>query len=258
MKNFDREAVSELLAFYHSSDVTKRVTVERRDYYSLSYRYSGRVSFKVGEETFLSEAGSVTFMPKNLGYETAVIEETRMAVVHFKLARDIDFRNLGILAVNDVGVRMLFEELIGSFRVDAPIDFKCMAIFYELLGRLEVLAPRGEGERVPRKIELAREKIAERFSDPMFSVGLLAEELSVSTSYLRREFSKAYGRSPVSFLRDIRIGNAKNLLRSEYLSVSQVAEQCGFSGTSYFIQIFHKTVGESPERYRRRLLSGIS
>jgi AraC-like DNA-binding protein len=62
----------------------------------------------------------------------------------------------------------------------------------------------------------------------------------------------------VSFLRDIRIGNAKNLLRSEYLSVSQVAEQCGFSGTSYFIQIFHKTVGESPERYRRRLLSGIS
>ena len=251
----DRAAVTELLAFYSYSDITKKVTVACRDFYSLSYRYSGSVSFRVGEDELLSEAGSVTFMPKNLGYETSVIEGTRMAVVHFKLDRDIDFRNPGVLSVGDRGVRMLFEELIGSFRVDAPVDFKCMAIFYELLGRLETLAPREIGERVPLKIELAREKMVERFSDPLFSVGLLAEELSVSTSYLRREFSRAYGKSPVSFLRDMRIGNAKNLLQSEYLSVSQIAEQCGFSGSSYFIQIFHKTVGESPDKYRQRMLT---
>lgn len=243
----ERGAVTELLAFYSSSGKTKRVSVERRGFYSLSYRYSGRVSFRIGDRELSSGENTVTFMPQNTGYETVITEDTRMAVIHFKLDRDIDFRNPGVIEVSDPAVRLLFEELIGSFRVDRPVDFKCMAIFYELLGRLERL---DGGERVPRKIALAREMMLTSFSDPLFSVGHLAEELSVSTSYLRREFSKAYGKSPVSYLRDLRITHAKNLLQSEYLSVEQIASQSGFSGASYFIQIFHKTVGTSPERYR--------
>ena len=251
----DRAAVVELLAFYSSSGKTKRVAVERRGFYSLSYRYSGKVFFKVGDEKLISEENSVTFMPGNVSYETMIMEDTRMAVVHFKLDRDIDFRNPGVISVSDRGVRMLFEELVGSFRVDSPVDFKCMAILYELLARLESLAPRANEGRAPRKIELAREKMVERFADPLFSVGLLAGELSVSTSYLRRDFSRGYGKSPVAYLRELRISHAKNLLQSEYLSVAQIAAQSGFSGASYFIQIFHKTVGESPDRYRQRILT---
>ena len=89
-----------------------------------------------------------------------------------------------------------------------------------------------------------------RHNAGFLAIDALAEELSVSTSYLRREFSKTYGKSPVSYLRDLQITHAKNLLQSEYLSVGEIASQSGFSGTSYFIQIFHKTVGTSPERYR--------
>jgi transcriptional regulator GlxA family with amidase domain len=50
----------------------------------------------------------------------------------------------------------------------------------------------------------------------------------------------------------LRVANAKNLLQSENLSVTQIAEQSGFSSASYFIQVFAKAVGESPEKYRRR------
>ena len=103
---------------------------------------------------------------------------------------------------------------------------------------------------IPQKIYLAREQMLEKFSDPLFSIDTLAESLGVSTSYLRREFSRAYGKSPIAFLKDLRIKNAKLLLHSGYMSIAEIAEQSGFSSASYFIQVFHKTVGCSPARYR--------
>lgn len=248
----ERAAVTELQALYVPTEKMKRTAVEGRDFYSLSYRYCGKVLIRTEDGELISEAGSVTFMPKGCSYETEITEDGRMALIHFKLSRNIDFRNPAVLNVSDKGVQILFEKTVESFQVDRPLDFSCMASFYELLARLESLAIPEGGERVPRRVARAREDMLASFSDPLFSVSMLAERLGVSTSYLRREFSRAYGKNPVTFLRDLRIANAKNLLQSEYLSIAQIAEQSGFSGASYFIQVFHRTVGESPNKYRQR------
>ena len=51
----------------------------------------------------------------------------------------------------------------------------------------------------------------------------------------------------------VRIENAKRMLESGYFSVSSIAEASGFSSSSYFIQVFGKQVGISPEAYRKRI-----
>ena len=250
-----RAAVIELLAFYTESEKSKRVTVDGRNFYSLSYRYYGKVALECGEKELVSGANSVTFMPASTSYETEIIEDTKMAVVHFKLSESLHFDSPAILEVHDGEITGLFEKLIRSFRVDKPIDFNCMAIFYELLAKIEAITPLDAKERIPHKISLAREAMIQSFKDSCFSVSSLAEVLGVSTSYLRREFSKAYGKSPIAFLRDLRIENAKNLLQSEYLSIAQIAKQSGFSSESYFIQVFHKVLGKSPNRYREQFFA---
>ena len=247
-----RSAVVELLAFETKSGKTRRVAVEGRNFYSLSYRYYGKVLLKTKEAELISEANSVTFMPQGMSYETEIIEDTRMAVVHFKLDRDIKIGNPATVEIQGREIPMLFEKLIRSFRVDTPVDFVCMSVFYELLAKLEALAPLEHGEHIPHKIALGKDYLLQHFSDPECSVFSLAEHLDVSTAYLRREFAKAYGKSPISFLRELRIENAKILLQSEYLSIARIGEQCGFSSESYFIQVFHKIVGTSPDRYRQQ------
>ena len=249
----DKAAVVEFSAFMANSGKSKRVSVEARDFYSLSYRYSGKVLIKTADATLVSKDSSITFMPKNIEYETEILKDTQMAVVHFRLNRDIDFRNPSVLEVNDEEVYILFEKLIKSFKVDAVIDFSSMAIFYELLARLELLGEFRGGNYIPKKIQLAREYMLESFTDPFFSVGTLARRLGVSSSYLRREFSSVYKKSPVVFLRDVRISHAKNLLQSEYLTIEEIAHQSGFSSSSYFIQVFRKCLGTSPDRYRQKL-----
>ena len=248
-----RSAVVDLRAFETASGKTRRVVVEGRDFYSLSYRYYGQVLLKTRDTEFVSQANSITFMPKGIGYETEIMEDTKMAVVHFKLDQDIPCHEPSVLEVKNPDIPLLFEKLIRSFRVDTPIDFRCMAYFYELLAVLESIAELAQEEHIPHKIAQARELMLRRFSDPCLSISSLSESLGISTSYLRREFAKVYGKSPAAYLREMRIGNAKNLLQSEYLSIARIAELSGFSSESYFIQVFHKTVGLSPDRYRRQL-----
>ena len=247
-------AVTELTAFYVSAKRSDQVIVAERDFYSLSYRYSGSISVEANGERLISEEGSMTFIPKGLGYKTEILEDMRMAVVHFKLAEDVDFRNASVVEADGAGISLLFEKLIYSARPDNPVDFRAMASLYELLARLDELSGRENAHGVPEKIRLARKSMERRYNDPALSVASVADSLGVSASYLRREFSRAYGASPIAFLQDVRVSQAKNMLESGVLSVGEIAEQCGFASPAYFIQVFHKRVGTSPDRYRRGLV----
>lgn len=248
----NKAMVIDMSAFAACSGKSKRVFVEGRDFYSLSYRYRGKVLIKTPTDELVSGEKSITFMPKGIGYETEILEDADMAIIHFKLNYDINFCNPKVLLADDEWIQLLFEKLIKNFRVDTPIDFSSMSIFYDLLSRLEAHYGNGEREYIPKAVRLAHECILREFSDTQLSISSIADKLGVSASYLRREFASVYKKSPIAFLRDIRIGNAKILLQSEFLSIEQIAMRCGFTSSSYFIQVFHKFVGDSPDSYRRK------
>lgn len=50
-----------------------------------------------------------------------------------------------------------------------------------------------------------------------------------------------------------RIAEAKALLANENLSITQIAEQVGFSDYSYFTNVFRKTTSLTPTAYRKSL-----
>ena len=251
MSSIKRGAITEIKAYSTSSKKSGRVFVPQRDFYSLTYRYSGKILVEANGETFYSDGGSIMFVPKGLSYNTEIIENMSMAVVHFKLDRDVEFRNPAVLKVQDNGIKQLFESIIRNYHVGDSIDFHCMSLLYELLARLEEFRVGNNANKTYDRIRAVKEYIEQRYSDPSVYVESIANEFGISTSYLRREFSRIYGVSPVVFLRDVRVNNSKNMLESGYLSVEEIAEQCGFSSASYFIQVFHKTVGETPANYRK-------
>jgi AraC-like DNA-binding protein len=129
-----------------------------------------------------------------------------------------------------------------------------MSVFYEILAELYRKNLSEQKSVIPARIVLARETIEGEYCDPCFSVTALAERVGVSSAYLRREFRAAYGESPVGCLKRLRIERARLLLLTDHGSVASIAARCGYSGTSYFIQDFHRSTGESPGSYRARLL----
>lgn len=80
-------------------------------------------------------------------------------------------------------------------------------------------------------------------------IGELAERLEVSQEYLTRSFCKYMGITPGKYLNQIRIENAKLLLRQGRHSVSFVSGACGFANSNYFARVFRAAVGVNPREY---------
>ena len=92
--------------------------------------------------------------------------------------------------------------------------------------------------------------IKEYYCKKDISMEELARESGLTASYFRSLFRKQFGKSPQQYVTELRMERAMELLRSNMLSVAQVAEQCGYNGQSYFCREFKKHVGIAPSRYR--------
>ena len=82
------------------------------------------------------------------------------------------------------------------------------------------------------------------------SINELAGSLRVSGRSLNRRFHQATGMGPQAWLQQLRISQARDLLRHSNLPVSEVAWQVGISDTSHFGQLFKAQAGMTPARYR--------
>lgn len=80
----------------------------------------------------------------------------------------------------------------------------------------------------------------------------LAERFFLSKSYMTRVFRTVTGFSVVEYVTFIRVRKAQSLLRETGLSVTEIAEQCGFSNITYFEKVFRTATGVSPGKYRRK------
>jgi AraC-like DNA-binding protein len=73
----------------------------------------------------------------------------------------------------------------------------------------------------------------------------------MSAGHLSREFRRAYGESPYSYLMTRRIERAMALLRRGDLSVTDVCFAVGCSSLGTFSTRFTELVGVPPSTYRR-------
>lgn len=69
-------------------------------------------------------------------------------------------------------------------------------------------------------------------------------------------FRNVLQQSPLEFTQSFRIQQSIRLLQDTDLSVSEIAERCGFSNASYYVECFHRAVGQPPKKYRTMLQIG--
>ncbi|WP_173003182.1 nickel-binding protein [Chitinophaga sp. SYP-B3965] len=82
--------------------------------------------------------------------------------------------------------------------------------------------------------------------DPGFSIDVLSKKLGTSRSQLYRKITGLTGYSANSFIRELRLQKALQLIRSNYGNITQVAMEVGFTNPSYFAKNFQDRFGISP------------
>ena len=79
----------------------------------------------------------------------------------------------------------------------------------------------------------------------------LARQYQLNPRTFNRRFKQAIGSSPKQYLTELRLTQAKDLLRQSNLNISEIANQVGYDDYSYFSALFSKHVGFSPSKYRQ-------
>lgn len=80
----------------------------------------------------------------------------------------------------------------------------------------------------------------------------LADKFYINKNYASLLFRRHTGMSYSDYLNNLRLNRAKELLNGTTLSISEVAEQSGYSDYFYFNKLFKKTFGITPAKYRRQ------
>jgi len=80
----------------------------------------------------------------------------------------------------------------------------------------------------------------------------LATLSKLSRSHFTKVFIENMKVTPMEYLKIIRLQNAKKMLLSNRLSVTQVAQQCGFNSSSYFTKSFREAFNETPKEFTQR------
>ncbi|SET50127.1 response regulator [Paenibacillus sp. NFR01] len=126
----------------------------------------------------------------------------------------------------------------------------------EICGRLmdTIASERQSSYRV--LIEDAKEYIRSHYEEADISIGKVCQHLHISTGYFSSIFKKEMKMTFVSYLLQIRLEAAKELLRSTELKAFEIAEKIGFSDPNYFSFCFRKKYGQSPKEYKNSSRGG--
>ena len=214
---------------------------------------SGEFAFDGKKLAF--SVGTLAFGFKNESFSVPFASDgTQYIYISFDGGRAEElFRRFDIQAANRAfngfdGLIPLWSESL-SRASELTVDLASESILLYTFSRLyEGVTPRnGIVEKMLKLTE-------ERFTDPMLSLSVLAEELSYNSKYLSHVFKEKMGIGYSEYLRETRIKFARSLLDRGLDSVKNVALLSGFNDPLYFSSVFKKTMGVSPAAYVKNKL----
>ncbi|MGN1318183.1 MAG: helix-turn-helix transcriptional regulator [Lachnospirales bacterium] len=83
------------------------------------------------------------------------------------------------------------------------------------------------------------------------SLDELSEKFYINKFYLTRIFKEQFGVSINSYIQQVKITNAKKLLRFSNLTIDEISYRCGIDDSNYFSRMFKKIEHLTPNQYRK-------
>ena len=146
----------------------------------------------------------------------------------------------------------IFRKMIQELQLTKPHYEEYLSILLrELFLLVSRKAPVGTAQNqiLQKEMEAATQFFNEHFTENI-SVEDYALSRHMSTCWFIRSFKRYNGVTPMQYIVNLRITNAKTLLRTTTYSVSEVAAVVGYENPLYFSRLFKKQTGLPPSEFR--------
>ena len=110
-----------------------------------------------------------------------------------------------------------------------------------------------EQEAVDKRFQVTplRKLVEEKFSDPEFSIAVVAETYQVSPSRMSNLFKDEMGMGFLDYVWKMRLEKAQTLLRETNMSVEEISLAVGYLLATSFSRKFKQETGLTPSQYRQ-------
>lgn len=105
-------------------------------------------------------------------------------------------------------------------------------------------------------VQFAKDYIDKHYAEEI-SLNDLADKAYINAAYLSSIFKESTGVNYTTYLTNVRIEKAKELLRNLDMNMSEIAEAVGYHNPRYFTRKFEENCGIKPSEYRRMYLRKI-
>lgn len=137
------------------------------------------------------------------------------------------------------------DSLVREFNESDDCDVNVITSIIDLIKSGQISSSNKENELIKQIISCVLEHLTEDIS-----FETIAEELNVSYYYMCHIFKNKYSISINTFRTQKRLEIAMRKLIESTEKITDIAVSCGFNNSSYFTEIFTKTVGVSPTMFR--------
>lgn len=158
--------------------------------------------------------------------------------------------NITVFRADNSGYRSIFYKIDHYSEANIQCRGKIKSIMYDLLFKLSDFYR--NDRRNKYNIIANGITYLEQDEAQILSIGQIASTCNVSEVYFRKIFKEYSGLSPAQYRLETKICRAKNYLKQDDFSLSEIAERLGFAETSYFIRVFKKHTGITPGAYRTK------
>lgn len=255
----------------------------RIPYNMLRYIVSGKAKFRVNGEEFEVSKNQIVYVPQGCMLFCKVIEDN-LSFISIRFTASVHYEGGDFLAEYFGVPRITYEcQLEGSEYFEKIFHWAktdSSSKMFRIQGYLELLiaylierTSLNEDKLVKMKkhelkgMDEIREKIEKSqirqdsriqivvdhmvlHPTEQYTTEWMCEMAELSESQFRKLFKNQTGKSPGDFLRDIRITAAARKLLVSNETVSNIAYEVGYEDPNYFVRIFKKAFGLTPNQYR--------
>lgn len=119
-----------------------------------------------------------------------------------------------------------------------------------LMYTLSFLGQQKSELHISREFDEILAYIRNNYADPELSVSKVADIFGFSKKYLSALFVKHMDIKFTDYLAKLRIERAVEMLKTEKMSVAELAAKCGYTDPFYFSKVFKSIMGVPPSKYR--------
>ena len=219
----------------------------------LIFHFSGNSTVYFNDDVFDIKENTLRFLPKGKFNKYVVDREKHgeCIVVYFSTDKPVSDQAFIHSVENNSVIPTLFRKIFSLWVSKREgYYYECISVLYKIIAEMQ--KTNYIPERKYLHIKPAIDYIHSNFMDKPITTNNLTDLCGISYAYIQKLFIQKFGISPKTYVLQLKLNYAGELLNSGLYTPTQVASLCGYDNISLFYRQFKKYYSLTPSQYIKK------